>query len=349
MKKTKMKVIEKHEPKRGARISTRNIPSVGENDILIKVLAASVCGTDYHIYDWDEWSANRIKTPLVAGHEFSGEVIEVGRNVERISVGDHVSAETHIVCGTCEMCRTGKGHICQNTEIIGVDTDGAFAEYVSIPAENAIINNKDIPAKFLSIQEPLGNAMHTVLSGEIIGKTIAIVGCGPIGLMAVNVAKAVGAKKVIAIEINDYRLNLAKELGADIIINPIEENVVEKVLSETAHAGVDVVAEMSGNKKAIDQAFKYIKLGGRMAMLGIPNGKVEINVAEDIVFKGIKIHGIVGREMYKTWYQVQGLLESGNLHLDKIITHEFPMDSFEEAMDLMEKGNCGKIILYPNK
>lgn len=343
-----MKVIEKHERAVGLRLSTREVPKVNAGEILIKVEAASICGTDYHIYSWDKWSQDRIKPPLVAGHEFSGEVIEVAEDVTRIKLGDRVSAETHIVCGKCEMCRTGNGHICQDTKIIGVDTDGAFAEYVKIPADNAILNDKNVDPGLLSIQEPLGNAVHAVLSGDIIGKTIAVVGTGPIGLMAVNVAKATGAKKIIAIEINKYRMDLAKELGADVVINPLEEDVVKRVLEETNGVGVDVIAEMSGNAKAIQQAFKYIKLGGRMAMLGIPNNHVELDVANDIVFKGITIHGIVGRKMYETWHQVRGLIESGNLDLDKIITHRFSFDDFEKGMELMGKGNCGKVILYPN-
>jgi threonine 3-dehydrogenase len=343
-----MKVIEKFERKPGARLSERAMPEIGSGEILVRVLASSICGTDYHIYSWDKWSQNRINPPLVAGHEFAGEVVEAADDVTRVKVGDHVSAETHIVCGVCEFCRTGKGHICQDTKILGVDMDGAFAEYVKIPAENALINDKNVSAEYLSIQEPLGNAMHTVLSGEIIGKSIAIVGCGPIGLMAVNVAKAVGARKIIAVEVNEYRLNLAKELGADLVINPLEEDVVERIMSETDGLGVDVVAEMSGNEKAIQQAFKYIKLGGRMAMLGIPNNKVSLNIADDIVFKGITIHGIVGRKMYETWHQVQGLIESGRLDLDKIITHRIKFSDFEEGMELMKSGNCGKVVLLPD-
>ncbi len=312
-------------------------------------MATSICGTDYHIYSWDKWSQNRIKPPLVAGHEFSGEVVEVYSDVNRIKVGDYVSAETHVVCGECEFCRTGRGHICQNTKILGVDIEGAFAEYVKIPADNAILNSKDVAPEYLSIQEPLGNAVHTVLSGEIIGKSIAVVGCGPIGLLAVNVAKASGARKIIAIEVNEYRLNLAKELGATVLINPLKEDVIKRVLEETDALGVDVVAEMSGNKIAIQNALKYIKLGGRMSMLGIPNDDVEINVADDIVFKGITINGIVGRQMYKTWDQVAGLIESGNLDLDKVVTHRFTFDEFEKGMELMKQGNCGKVILFPNK
>lgn len=344
-----MKVIEKFEAKAGARLSEREMPKVGPGEILVKVLATSICGTDYHIYSWDKWSQNRINPPLVAGHEFAGEVIEVHEDVNRVKVGDNVSAETHIVCNECEFCRTGKGHICQDTKILGVDTEGAFAEYVVIPADNAIINDKSISPEISSIQEPLGNAVHTVLAGDIIGKTIAVVGCGPIGLMAVNVAKAVGAKKIIAIEVNEYRLDLVKELGADVAINPIKEDVIKRVLEETDGAGVDVVAEMSGNQVAIKQAFKYLKLGGRMSMLGIPNEEVSLNIADDIVFKGITINGIVGRKMYQTWDQVQGLISAGTLDLDKIITHKFSFDEFEKGMELMKQGNCGKIILYPNK
>ncbi|MEA1975915.1 MAG: L-threonine 3-dehydrogenase [Bacillota bacterium] len=344
-----MKVIEKFERKEGLRLSEREIPTIGPGEILVKVMATSICGTDYHIYSWDKWSQNRIKPPLVAGHEFSGEVVEVYSDVTRVKVGDYVSAETHVVCGECEFCRTGKGHICQNTKILGVDIEGAFAEYVKIPADNAILNSKNIAPEYLSIQEPLGNAVHTVLSGEIIGKSIAVVGCGPIGLLAVNVAKASGARKIIAIEVNEYRLNLAKELGATVLINPLKEDVIKRVLEETDDLGVDIVAEMSGNKIAIQSALKYIKLGGRMSMLGIPNDDVEINVADDIVFKGITINGIVGRQMYKTWDQVAGLIESGNLDLDKVITHRFTFDEFEKGMELMKQGNCGKVILFPNK
>jgi len=343
-----MKCVVKKEAKEGAILTTREIPQIGPNEVLVKVLATSICGTDYHIYSWDAWSQKRIKPPLIMGHEFAGEVVEVGEKVSKIKVGDIVSAETHIVCGKCALCVTGQAHICKDTEILGVDTQGTFAEYVAIPEDNAWVNDPSIPPEYLCIQEPLGNAVHTVLSGDIIGKTIAVVGCGPIGIMAVAVAKAVGASKVIAIEVNEYRLNLAKEVGADVVINPIQENVIERILAETDGLGVDVVAEMSGNPIAIQQALKYIKLGGRMAMLGIPAEDVKLDIANDIVFKGIQIHGIVGRKMYETWYQVKGLLASGNLSLDKIVTHKLPLEDFEKGMELMKSGNCGKVVLFPN-
>ncbi|WP_069649098.1 L-threonine 3-dehydrogenase [Caloranaerobacter ferrireducens] len=345
----KMKVVLKDKPGVGAVLSEKDIPKIGPNDVLVKVLATSICGTDYHIYSWDEWSQKRIKPPRVMGHEFAGEVVEIGSNVKSVKVGDIVSAETHIVCGVCPLCTTGNAHICVNTEILGVDTDGTFAEYVAIPESNAWVNDKDVPVELLSIQEPLGNAVHTVLAGEIVGKSIAVVGCGPIGLMAVAVAKAASASKVIAIEVNEYRIELAKKMGADVVINPIKENVIERVLEETSGYGVDVVAEMSGNVIAIQQAFKYIKLGGRMSLLGIPAKNVELDFANDIIFKGITMQGIVGRRMYDTWYQVKGLLASGNLNLEPIITHKLPLEEFEKGMELMKSGNCGKVVLYPNK
>lgn len=346
--KDKMTAIIKELPGPGGKIVEKEIPQIKNDEVLVKVLATSICGTDYHIYSWDEWSQNRIKPPLVMGHELAGEVIEVGSDVTNLKLGDIVSAETHVVCGQCEMCRTGKAHICKDTKIFGVDTDGTFAEYVAVTAANCFVNDPTVAPEYLCIQEPLGNAVHTVMSGDIIGKSIAVVGCGPIGIMAVDVAKAVGASKVIAIEVNEYRINLARELGADVVINPMKEDVIARVLEETDGLGVDVVAELSGNAVAINQALKYIKLGGRMSMLGIPNNKVEVDIANDIVFKGIQIHGIVGRKMYDTWYQVKGLISSGNLHLDKIVTHRFDLLDYEKGMELMKQGNCGKVVLFPN-
>lgn len=343
-----MKAIIKQQPAPGATMVEMEKPSIKDNEILIKVMATSICGTDYHIYSWDQWSQNRIKTPQVMGHEFAGEVVAVGPNVKKIRIGDVVSAETHIVCERCELCQTGEAHICQETKILGVDTQGTFAEYVAIPEQNAWLNDPTVAPEYLCIQEPLGNAVHTVLSGDIIGKSIAIVGCGPIGLMAIDVAKAVGASKVFAIEVNQYRMDLAKSLGADVVINPLKEDVIARVLAETNGQGVDVVAEMSGNAVAIQQALKYIKLGGRMSMLGIPNDEVSIDIAKDVVFKGLKIHGITGRRMYETWYQVKGLIQSGKLNLDKIVTHRFPMEAYEEGMALMASGDCGKVVLFPN-
>lgn len=344
----KMTAIIKEKKGPGVKIVKKEVPEdLKADEVLIKVLATSVCGTDVHIYEWDRWSQRRIKPPLTVGHEFSGEVIKIGANVKKVKIGDLVSAETHIICGKCEFCRRGEYHICQNTKIIGVDTDGCFAEYARMPENNLIINSPDVDPKYLSIQEPLGNAVHTMLHFPITGKTVAVVGCGPIGLMGVNIAKAVGASKIIAIEINDYRIRLAKELGADVVINPLKEDVIKRVLEETDGIGVDVVAEFSGNKRAIEDSFKYVKAGGKMSLLGITSSDITIDLSNDIVFKGITIYGVVGRLMFETWHQVTGLIESEKLDLERIVTHTLPLEAIEEAMEIMASGNSGKIVLIP--
>ena len=345
---TLMTTVVKDKPERGLTFVSKEIPSVlDKNEVLIQVNYASVCGTDYHIYSYDDWAKKRLKLPFTAGHEFSGEIVKIGTGVERVKVGDIVSAETHIICGECEFCLRGEGHICENTKIIGVDTDGCFAEYVKIPAMNCFVNSPTANPLHLSVQEPLGNAVHTMGQFPIEGKDVVVVGCGPIGLMGVNVAKAYKAKKIIAIEVNEYRLNLAKELGADVIINPLKEDVIKRVLEETEGRGPDVVGEFSGNKYAIEQAFKYVKAGGKLSLLGIPTKDIEIDLATDIVFKGITVYGVVGRKIYDTWYQVKELIDNDMLDLDKVITHVMPMSKIEEAMELMGTGNCGKIIVDP--
>lgn len=343
-----MTAVVKERPEPGLTVTKRPIPSdLGPGEVLVKIVATSICGTDLHIYEYDAWSQKRIKPPFIAGHEFSGEVVKLGAGVTSVKLGDIVSAETHIVCDSCEFCRRGESHICQHTQIIGVDRDGCFSEYIRIPAKNLIVNEGTVDPKYLSVQEPLGNAVHTILHFDIIAKTVAIVGCGPIGLMAVNVAKAVGARKIIAIEVNTYRMNLAKELGADVVINPMKEDVIKRVLEETNGLGVDVVGEFSGNKSAIEAAFKYVKLGGKMSMLGISSKPIEIDLSNDIVFKGITIYGVTGRKMFENWFQVKGLVESGKLDLDKIVTHTFKLTEIDEAMAIMASGNSGKIVLIP--
>ncbi len=345
-----MTAILKDKPERGFTVTKKKIDTTLKHDeVLIKVKTASFCGTDFHIYTYDDWAKNRLKLPLTVGHEFSGEIIKLGESVDALALGDIVSAETHIICGSCEFCLRGEGHICENTEIIGVDTDGCFAGYVKIPAANCFLNSKDANPLHLSVQEPLGNAVHTMTHFDINHKDVAIVGCGPLGLMGVDVSRAYGAKKIIAIEVNAYRRNLAKELGADVIINPKEEDVISRVLEETDGRGVDVVGEFSGNKTAIEQSFKYIKPGGGMSLLGIPSKEVTLDLANDIVFKGIQIYGVVGRRIYDTWHQVKALIDNNQLHLDKIITHQFPLKKIEEAAAIMETGNSGKVVLLPEE
>ncbi|MBB5171997.1 L-threonine 3-dehydrogenase [Texcoconibacillus texcoconensis] len=343
----KMKAIVKHERGYGAELQEVDVPTIGDNDVLIQVKATSICGTDVHIYTWDEWSQSRVNPPYIFGHEFSGVVIDKGANVDRVELGEHVSAETHIVCGKCPQCLTGNAHICEDTKIIGVDTDGCFAEYVALPQENLWKNDPNLPFDVASVQEPFGNAVHTVLNGEVAGKSVAIVGCGPIGIMAVAAAKAAGASQVIASDLNEYRLDLAKKMGATTVINPSEEDPVEKVKSCTNGHGVDVVCEMSGHPVAMDQGFKMATNGARVSILSLPVQPVQIDITNDIVFKGLTVQGIAGRKMFKTWQQLSGLLQNGSVNLEPIITHHLSLEDFEHGFDLMIQGRCGKVVLHP--
>jgi threonine 3-dehydrogenase len=346
----KMMAVVKDRPEEGFSIVQKTISTdLKDHEVLVKVISASFCGTDYHIYKYDEWSQRRLKLPLTVGHEFSGKIIKIGPKVTKVKIGDNISAETHIICGTCEFCLRGEGHICENTKIIGVDIDGCFANYLKMPENNCFINSPEMNPLHLSVQEPLGNAVHTVTHFDILNKTVAIVGCGPIGLLGIDVAKAYGAKTIIAVEVNEYRRNLAKELGCDLVINPLSVDVIQTIKDATGGRGVDVVCEFSGNKTAIEQAFKYLKAGGKMSMLGLPSKSIDINIADDVVFKGITIYGVVGRRIYDTWHQVKALIDNHQLHLEKIITHQFPLKDINEAAKIMGSGNCGKIVLIPEE
>ncbi len=348
VKMLEMMAVVKDKPERGFSYVKKTISTdLQPGEVLIKVNTASFCGTDYHIYEYNNWAKNRIKLPYTVGHEFSGEIIKIAPDVKRVKVGDIVSAETHIVCGECEFCLRGEGHICQNTKVIGVDIDGCFARYVKLPAKNCFVNDKNQNQLHLSVQEPLGNAVHTITHFPIENKDVVVLGCGPIGILAVDVAKACNSRKVIAIEVNDFRRNLAKEIGADYVINPITEDVTQKVMEYTNGMGADVIGDFSGNETAIKTAFKYLKPGGGFAILGIPDNEISIDVTNDIVFKGIRIYGVTGRRIYDTWYQVKDLIESKKLHLDKIITHQMPLSKINEAAEIMGSKNCGKIILFP--
>ncbi len=343
-----MWTLSKTKPEKGLELVQKPIPAYEDDQVLLEVLAASICGTDKHIYDWDEWSQHRLHPPLTIGHEMVGQVVAVGAKVKTIQVDDIVSVETHIVCNACELCRTGNSHICEHTEIIGVDRDGAFAQYISMPASNCIVNRQpNIEIRNLAVLEPLGNAIHTISQFDITGKHVAVVGCGPIGLMAVNAAKALGAARVIALEIDEYRIQLAYDMGAHVVINPKKENAIQRIFEETIE-GIDVLLEFSGNKHAIEESFHYMKMGGKMSMLGIPAKNIEINLADDFIFKGIQMHGVIGRMMYDTWYKVNGLIQADVIHFEGIVTHEFDMKDFQAAFDLLATGQCGKIVLYPS-
>lgn len=344
-----MMAVVKDKPEKGFTILEKKLnTNLSDHEVLVEVLTASFCGTDYHIYTYDNWAKNRLKLPLTVGHEFSGKVIKVGSKVSRVQIGDIISAETHIICNECEFCLRGDGHICENTKIIGVDTDGCFANYLKMPEANCFINSPEGNALHFSVQEPLGNAVHTMAHFDVKDKDVVILGCGPIGLMAIDVSRAYGAKKIIAIETKEYRRKLAKTLGADVIINPLTEDVVATVLANTNGRGADVIGEFSGNKSAIQLAFKYIKAGGGLSMLGLPAENIDVDFSKDVIYKGISIYGVTGRRIYDTWYQVKELLDNNRLHLDKIITHVLPLSQANEAAEIMGSGECGKIVLIPD-
>jgi threonine 3-dehydrogenase len=329
----------------GMEMREMPVPAIGPNDVLVAVETASVCGTDLHIYHWDEWAQARIKPPYIPGHEFSGTVAAVGELVQGVAVGDFVSAEMHVACGHCLQCRSGQAHVCQFVKILGVDADGAFADYVRIPASNVWKLDDSIPRDWGSLFDPFGNAVHTVLSGAIAGQTVAVTGCGPIGLFAIAVAKACGASKVFAIEPNATRRALAITMGASVAIDSSASDVVEQVKSATGNNGVDVLLEMSGHPAAIQQGFKLLRMGGRASLLGIPSRPVEMDLADAVIFKGATVHGINGRKMYETWYQAEALLREGKIDLSPVITHRLPLAQFDEAMKLLESGEASKILL----
>ena len=331
----------------GADVRDVAVPTIGPSDVLVQVKVASVCGTDLHIYNWDPWAQNRIKLPLIPGHEFCGHVAAVGREVTTVKEGDFVSAEMHVNCGKCYQCRTGEAHICQNVKVIGVDSDGAFAEYVKIPESNIWKLDPSIPPEYASILDPLGNAFHTVLAGDIAAKSVAVVGCGPIGLFSIAVARACGAAQVFALEINDHRRKLAAEMKADFALNPKTDDVHGTVMDNTNGVGVDVMLEMSGHPDGFRLGFEILRLGGRASLLGIPSKPFEFDW-NDIIFKGVTVQGIYGRRMYQTWYQMEALLKGGKLDLRPAITDRMSMRDFSRGMDRLKTGEASKILLYPN-
>ncbi|HTD33009.1 MAG TPA: L-threonine 3-dehydrogenase [Candidatus Elarobacter sp.] len=321
------------------------VPAIGPNDVLIRVKAVGLCGTDLHIYTWDHWAERRVKPPLTIGHEFMGEVAAVGPAVKAVAVGDRVSTEGHIACGICRLCRTGEAHICEHVEIIGVDTDGAFADYIRMPESNVWKLDPSIPDSWAAVFDPLGNAVHTVMAAGVSVKSVAITGVGSIGLMAIPVARAAGASTVFAIDVNPQKLELAKRVGADATFKATQPDLVDEIITRTGGDGVDVLLEMSGSGQAIDSGLAMVRNGGVAALLGIPSDEVEINLAERIIFKGLTVLGINGRRMFETWYQTQALVTSGRVDLTPIITHEMPFENFDAAFALMKSGEAAKIVL----
>ena len=343
--KGKMKAALKVEAAPGAKVALVNIPQIGSRDVLVQVKAASICGTDMHIYEWDAWAQSRMSVPRIFGHEFAGEVVEVGSEVTTLAPGDFVAAETHITCGHCYQCRTGQANVCRNVQILGVDRDGAFAEYIAIPESVAWKTGKEIDHRVACIQEPFGNAVHATYADEITNKTVAVFGCGPIGLWAVGLCRISGASDIFAIEPNHKRLAIATTMGAKHVYNPLEVDPVQQVLEVTEGLGVDVVLEMSGNASAIRQGFKALRNGGRVSLLGIPSRNVDLDLANDIIFKGATVYGISGRRIFDTWYRTRRILEAGQLDLKQVITHTLSFDQIHEAMEIMKSGDCGKIVM----
>jgi threonine 3-dehydrogenase len=313
--------------------------------VLIRVLKAGICGTDQHIFRWDTWAQRRIRPPLIVGHEFMGTVAAVGNAVSAIVPGDRVSAEGHVSCGTCLLCRTGEAHICEHVKIIGVDIDGAFATYIAMPAANIWKLDPSIPDEIAAIFDPLGNAVHTVMAAGVSTKSVVVSGVGSIGLMAIPVSRAAGAALVFAIDVNPQKLELAERLGADAVFHAEDPNLIDEILRRTKGHGADVLLEMSGSGAAIDAGLHMLRNGGRAALLGIPPDEVKINLAERIIFKGLTVLGINGRKMFETWYQTEALVATGRVDLRPIITHILPFESFADAFELMSSGRAAKIVL----
>ena len=323
------------------------VPTCGPSEALIQVHHAGVCGTDLHIWEWDSWASNRLKPPVVIGHEFAGRITQLGKEAAQdnlLEVGDLVTAEGHVVCGHCLQCRLGDGHLCRRTQIIGVDRDGAFADFIVMPASN-VIKLDGIPTEIGAIMDPLGNAVHTVLQAQVPGSTVLVLGCGPIGCFAVGVARAAGASLVIASDFNPTRLELAREMGAQVTLNPGTDDVVARVRELTGGDGVDLVCEMSGHPSGHAQALAAARMGGRVNLLGTPNRTTEVDFARDIIFKGLTLYGVTGRKMYQTWHQMRRFLRAGQLDPRPVITHRFPLECIRDAIQVIKDGQAGKVIL----
>ena len=318
-------------------------PSCGVNDVLIKVKKTAICGTDIHIYSWDEWAQNTIPVPMTVGHEFFGEIVEVGSEVKGIAVGQRVSGEGHITCQVCRNCRAGKRHLCRNTEGVGVNRSGCFGEYLSLPASNVLVMPDDITADQAAIMDPLGNATHCALAFNVVGEDVLITGAGPIGMMAAAIVRHIGARHVVITDVNEYRLNLAGKMGVTKAVNVKYESLTD-VMSELGMTeGFDVGLEMSGNPFAFNDMIGNMNHGGKVALLGIPPRETFIDW-NDVIFKGLEIKGIYGREMYETWYKMISMLQSG-LNVNDVITHQFPVEEFQQAFQIMASGQSGKVIL----
>ena len=327
------------------------IPDYGHNDVLIKIIKTAICGTDLHIFKWDDWAQKTIPVPMIVGHEFVGEVVKIGAGVKGIKIGDRVSGEGHIVCGHCRNCKAGKRHLCRETKGVGVNRQGAFAEYLSIPAVNVFKIPDEISDDLVSIFDPLGNAVHTALSFDLVGEDVLITGAGPIGIMAVKIAKYVGARRIVITDVNQYRLDMAKKMGADVALNispyktdeALDKKLYEVMQSIGMYEGFDIGLEMAGHPSAIAMMIRLMNNGGKMSLLGISGGNIALPW-NDIIFKGLTLKGIYGREMFETWYKMSSLIQAG-MNISGVITHHYKINDFQKGFEVMASGQCGKVIL----
>ncbi len=340
-----MKALVKSDAGPGLELADRPVPRPGPGEILVKVFAGGICGTDLHIYNWDEWARSRIKPPRTIGHEFCGTVAEVAPDVTEPTVGDFISGEGHVTCGRCRPCRTGSAHICERLEVIGIDRDGAFAEYVAMPAANAWPIDPAIPRDVAAIMDPLGNAVHAALEASLVAKRVAVIGCGPIGLMAVAICHMAGAVFVAASDVSEARLGLARRMGADLVLDARTEDVPARIREATGGEGVDVLLEMSGSERGLAGGLRALRNGGWVSLLGLPSSDVRLDLANGVIFKGARLAGIFGRKVWQTWEQGTALLKNG-LDVTPVITHRLPLERFEEAFALLRSGAAGKVILY---
>ena len=340
-----MRALVKVAPVPGLELQDVPMPIPGQREVVVRVMATSLCGTDNHIYRWDAWAQGRIHLPRIIGHEMCGQVVELGSGVSSVAIGDYIAAESHLTCGTCFQCRTGNRHVCKNYRILGVDLDGSYAEYVRLPERVLWKTSPDIPPELACLQEPLGNAVHAALVEDITGQAVLITGCGPTGLFAAAIARTAGASLIIASDISDYRLAIAKQLGVDHVLKA-GNNEADVVRRLTDGQGVDVVLEMSGNQDAIHTAFSCVKNAGRVSLFGISAIPISFDITNEIIFKGIRVFGVTGRKLFQTWYRLTGLLKAG-LNIKPVLTHTLPMERFAEGFDLIAKGQCGKIVLLP--
>jgi threonine 3-dehydrogenase len=341
-----MRALAKVQTGPGVELIERQVPEPGPGEVLLRVDAASICGTDLHLFQWDEWAAENLVPPRILGHELAGTVVGIGAGVSRVREGDLVGVESHLFCWECAQCQRGEMHLCRDLRVIGVHVDGGFAEHVVIPEANAVESNGLDPA-VVALQEPMGNAVHAAFAEPIEGRTVLVTGCGPIGLCAVGIARAAGAALVVATDTEPYRLELARTMGADLALDASDPGTEARIMEATGGDGVEVVLEMSGSPRALDQALRVITRGGRVSLLGIFNGAVPIELSESVIMQGLRLHGIFGRRIYDTWERTQALLRSGALDVTPIITHRLDLAEWPKAFELLASRHAGKVVLLP--